>query len=62
MHNVSLFVPYQGAKSHETYYCEAEQSEQRSLLDLYNMIAFTEIKGFAIVQFSHVLLGLHNNR
>ncbi|XP_043272211.1 uncharacterized protein orion isoform X1 [Venturia canescens] len=41
--------------------CNEKQSPQQMLYNLYNTIVFTEMKGFAMMQFSYNLLRLYNN-
>ncbi|CAH1116052.1 unnamed protein product [Phaedon cochleariae] len=40
--------------------CNAKQSPQQVLYNLYNTIAITELKGYTMIQFSYMLLRLYN--
>ncbi|XP_050451579.1 uncharacterized protein LOC126851539 isoform X1 [Cataglyphis hispanica] len=40
--------------------CNGMQSPQQLLYNLYNTVALTEIKGYTMIQFSYMLLGLYN--
>ncbi|KAL6436597.1 hypothetical protein ACFW04_004812 [Cataglyphis niger] len=40
--------------------CNEMQSPQQLLYNLYNTVALTEIKGYTMIQFSYMLLGLYN--
>ncbi|KAG5894130.1 hypothetical protein JTB14_004068 [Gonioctena quinquepunctata] len=40
--------------------CNSKQSPQQVLYNLYNTIALTELKGYAMIQFSYMLLRLYN--
>ncbi|KAJ8946872.1 hypothetical protein NQ318_006782 [Aromia moschata] len=39
--------------------CNSQQSPQQVLLNLYNAIALTELKGYTMIQFSYMLLRLY---
>lgn len=41
-------------------YCELGESPQRVLINLYQTISLTELKGYMMVQFSYMLLKLYN--
>ena len=41
-------------------FCDLGESPQRVLLNLYETIALTELKGYMMVQFSYMLLRLYN--
>lgn len=40
--------------------CNLQQSPQQLLYNLYNSVAITELKGYAMMQFSWMLLRLYN--
>lgn len=40
--------------------CNAQQSPQQVLYNLYNSIALTELKGYSMIQFSYMLLKLYD--
>jgi hypothetical protein len=40
--------------------CEMGQSPQQLLFNLYNLLALTEVKGYAMLQFSYLILRLSN--
>lgn len=39
--------------------CDSQQSPQQILLNLYNTIAVTELKGYSMIQFSYMLLRIY---
>ncbi|XP_074102860.1 uncharacterized protein LOC141529955 isoform X3 [Cotesia typhae] len=41
--------------------CDEQQSPQQLLYNLYNIIAMSELRGFAMMQFSYTILRLHKN-
>ena len=40
--------------------CDLGQSPHQLIYNLYNIIALTEIKGYAMIQFSYMMLKLYN--
>lgn len=40
--------------------CSLGQSPHQIIYNLYNVIALTEIKGFAMIQFSYMIMRLYN--
>ena len=40
--------------------CDLGQSPHQLLYNLYNIVALTEIKGYAMIQFSYMMLKLYN--
>ena len=40
--------------------CSMTQSPHQLLYNLYNIIALTEIKGYAMLQFSYMMLKIYN--
>jgi hypothetical protein len=40
--------------------CTMSQSPQQLMYNLYNIIALTEVKGYAMVQFSYMMLKIYN--
>ncbi|XP_011883381.1 PREDICTED: uncharacterized protein LOC105570638 isoform X2 [Vollenhovia emeryi] len=56
--NERLFIA--AAKEVSDQMCNDMQSPQQLLYNLYNAVALTEIKGYAMIQFSYMLLRLFN--
>ena len=40
--------------------CTMNQSPNQLMYNLYNIIALTEVKGYAMVQFSYMMLRIYN--
>lgn len=53
-------IAYFSPEQNNEHLCEMGQSPHQLMFNLYNILALTEIKGYAMIQFSYMMLKLYN--